>query len=161
MFIIKLKCFLLSFLEIINNMSIEKINPYVVGYLEFAYSNYQEELPEDRFLWDEYWNDQFLFDTLGNAPAFCAYISPSEFWKEVDITRAMYYINSYYSSEYGEHHILQWRDITLEYLQIQYATVYCYQNNEALKLRIIGQCQGQGQYADESDGEKTDIDDVD
>ena len=36
-----------------------------------------------------------------------------------------------------------------------------YQNNEALKLRIIGQCQGQGQYADESDGEKTDIDDVD
>ena len=161
MFIIKLKCFLLSFLEIINNMSIEKINPYVVGYLEFAYSNYQEELPEDRFLWDEYWNDQFLFDTLGNAPAFCAYISPSEFWKEVDITRAMYYINSYYSSEYGEHHILQWRDITLEYLQIQYATVYCYQNNEMLKLRIIGQCQGQGQYADESDGEKTDIDDVD
>lgn len=161
MFIIKLKCFLLSFLEIINNMSIDKINPYVVGYLEFAYSNYQEELPEDRFLWDEYWNDQFLFDTLGNAPAFCAYISPREFWKEVDITRAIHYINSYYSSEYGEHHILQWRDITLEYLQIQYATVYCYQNNEMLKLRIIGQCQGQGQYADESDGEKTDIDDVD
>lgn len=158
-----MKCFLLSFLEIIHNMSIEKINPYVVGYLEFAYSNYQEELPEDRFLWDEYWNDQFLFDTLANAPAFCAYISPSEFWKEVDITRAIHYINSYYSSEYGEHHILQWRDITLEYLQIQYATVYCYQNNEMLKQRIIGQGQGQGQgqYADESDGEKTDIDDVD
>jgi len=57
----------------------------------------------------------------------------------------------------------------LEYLQIQYATVYCYQNNEMLKQRIIGQRQsqsqgqgqGQGQYADESDGEKTDIDDVD
>ena len=142
-------------------MSIEKINPYVVGYLEFAYSTYQEELPEDRFLWDEYWNDQFLFDTLANAPAFCAYISPREFWKEVDITRAIHYINSYYSSEYGEQHILQWRDITLEYLQIQYATVYCYQNNEMLKQRIIGQRQSQGQYADESDGEKTDIDDVD
>jgi hypothetical protein len=45
-------------------MSIYKINPYVVGYLEFAYSSYQEELPEERFLWDEYWNDQLLFDAL-------------------------------------------------------------------------------------------------
>ena len=150
-----------QFLEIIYNMSIDKINPYVVGYLEFAYSAYQEELPEDRFIWDEYWNDQFLFDTLGNAPAFCEYISPSEFWKGVDITRAIYYINSYYSSEYGEHHILQWRDITLEYLQIQYATVYCYQNNETLKRRILCIYDVEDDEINDEAAQDTDSDDVD
>ena len=139
-------------------MSIDKINSYVVGYLEFAYATYQE-LPEDRFIWDEYWNDQFLFDTLSNATAFCAYISPSEFWKEVDITQAIHYINSYYSSEYGEEHILQWRDITLEYLQIQYATVYCNQNNEMLKRRIL--CINDVEDETEYNESETDNDDVD
>ncbi len=146
---------------IIHNMSIDKINPYVVGYLEFAYSTYQEELPEDRFLWDEYWNDQFLFDTLSNAPAFCEYISPSEFWKGVDITRAIHYINSYYSSEYGEQHTLQWRDITLEYLQIQYATVYCYQNNEMLKRRILNIYDVEDESEYNLPEPETDSDDVD
>ena len=45
-------------------MSIYEINPYIVGYLELVYSTYHEKLPEYRFLWDEYWNDHFLFDTL-------------------------------------------------------------------------------------------------
>lgn len=58
-------------------MSIDKINPYVVGYLERAYSTYQEELPEDLFLWDEYWNDQFLFDVLVNSAAFYEHILES------------------------------------------------------------------------------------
>ena len=140
-------------------MSIDKINPYVVGYLEEAYSNYQEELPEDRFLWDEYWNDQFLFDALENATTFSEYISPSEFWKGIDITQAIYYINSYYSSQYGEHHILQWRDITLEHLQKHYAIVYCSQNNEDLKRRIMGPTDDTDDTDDEQ--EKTDSDDVD
>ena len=137
--------------------SIEKLNPYVVGYLEFAYSNYQEALPEDTFLWDEYWNDQFLFDALTNSTAFCDYISPIEFWKGVDITRAIHYINSHYSSEYGENHILQWRDITQEHLQIQYAMVYCNQHNEALKQRIMDEDEDEVNDGDED----TDCDDVD
>ena len=147
--------------------SIHKINPYVVGYLERAYSTYQEELPEDRFLWDEYWNDQFLFDALVNSAAFYEYISPSEFWKDVDITLAIKYINSYYSSEYGEHHILRWRDLTPEYLQIQYAIVYCYQHNEDLKRRIMGQASGDEDLAIGDNGaedeytQETDSDDVD
>ena len=145
------------------NTSFEKLNPYVVGYLEFAYSNYEEELPEDRILIDEYWNDLFLFDTLTNTDAFSEYVSPSEFWKGIDITQVIHYINSHYSSEYGEHHILQWRDLTLDYLQLQYAVVYCSKNNEELKRRIMGQDADDGEdHGDEDDeGEKTDCDDVD
>lgn len=115
-------------------MSIDKINPYIIGYLEVAYSN--QQVPEDPNSWDEFWNDQFLFNVF-NGVAFQEYISTGEFWKGVDVTQAIHYINSYYSSEYGEDHILQWRNLTMEYLQQQYAIVYCSQHNEVLKRRIM------------------------
>ena len=149
-------------------MSIDKINPYIVGYLEVVYSN--QLVPEDPNSWDEFWNDHFLFNVFNdNGDAFQTYISTGEFWKGVDIIQAIHYINSYYSNEYGEEHILQWRNLTMEYLQKQYAIVYCCQNNEALKLRIMGRPnvainaeQDQDlEDLDDEDAEQTDSDDVD